>query len=176
MIDAIGTITLESETAITEARAAYDALTEIQQALVEKLETLTAAENALDRMKTEAALAQAKADAAAELIKYKNAADYREAEKAELDKAITAGKAAIDAAEDEAAVSAALKAAKAVMDAIKTDAQLTDEETQENGQQPGGSSDITDIPQTGGAAPVYAATLMMLSAAVAAFTVRRKRA
>ena len=176
LIDAIGTITLESETAITEARAAYDALTEIQQALVEKLETLTAAENALDRMKTEAALAQAKADAAAELIKYKNAADYREAEKAELDKAITAGKAAIDAAEDEAAVGAALKAAKAVMDAIKTDAQLTDEETQENGQQPGGSSDITDIPQTGGAAPVCAATLMMLSAAVAAFTVRRKRA
>ncbi len=43
-IDAIGTVTLDSKEAIEEARAAYEALTEAQKALVTNLETLTKAE------------------------------------------------------------------------------------------------------------------------------------
>ena len=49
-IEAIGTVTLESEAAIEAARAAYDALTEEQQALVSNYETLTAAEQALEAL------------------------------------------------------------------------------------------------------------------------------
>lgn len=177
LINAIGIVTLDSETAITEARAAYDSLTATQQALVTKLEMLTAAETTLEQLKTDAAaLAQAKADAKAELEDYKDAADYREAEEAELAKAITAGKAAIDAAADKTAVDAALKAAKTVMDAIKTDAQLTAEETQGNVTQPDDSSETTDIPQTGDTAPVGAVVLMLLTASALALTLRRKKA
>ena len=50
-IDAIGTVTLDSEQKITEARAAYEALTEAQKALVTKLDVLTAAEKKLDELK-----------------------------------------------------------------------------------------------------------------------------
>ena len=50
-ITAIGEVTLESETAITEARAAYDALTDAQKALVSNLATLTAAESRLAELK-----------------------------------------------------------------------------------------------------------------------------
>ena len=46
-IDAIGTVTLESQTAIEAARAAYDALTVQQKVLVTNYETLTAAEQTL---------------------------------------------------------------------------------------------------------------------------------
>ncbi|MBQ8144957.1 MAG: S-layer homology domain-containing protein [Butyricicoccus sp.] len=53
-IAAIGAVTLESETAIDEARAAYDALTDAQKALVENYETLTAAESALAALKAPA--------------------------------------------------------------------------------------------------------------------------
>lgn len=172
LINSIGTVTINSEAAITEARAAYDALTTTQKALVTKLEMLTAAEKALDQLKTDAAaLAQAKADAKAELDDYKDAADYREAEKAELAQAIAAGKAEIDAAADKTEVDAALKAAKTAMDAIKTDAQLTAEETQEDD-----SSETPDIPQTGDMAPVGAVILMMLTASVLVLTLRRKKA
>lgn len=51
-IAAIGTVTLDSESAISAARAAYDALTNDQQALVTNYETLTAAENTLAALKT----------------------------------------------------------------------------------------------------------------------------
>ena len=50
-IDAIGTVTLESETAITAARTAYDALTDAQKALVTKYATLTVAESKLTALK-----------------------------------------------------------------------------------------------------------------------------
>ncbi len=45
VIDAIGEVTLESKARIDSARAAYDALTDAQKALVENLATLTAAED-----------------------------------------------------------------------------------------------------------------------------------
>ena len=50
-IEAIGQVTKDSEKAITEARAAYDALTEAQKALVGNLKTLTDAEKALEELK-----------------------------------------------------------------------------------------------------------------------------
>jgi 3',5'-cyclic AMP phosphodiesterase CpdA len=46
-INAIGTVTLDSKTAVEAARAAYNALTADQKALVANYETLTAAEKAL---------------------------------------------------------------------------------------------------------------------------------
>ena len=51
-ITAIGEVTLDSEAAITEARAAYTALTDAQKALVENIKVLEAAEAALEELKT----------------------------------------------------------------------------------------------------------------------------
>lgn len=62
-INAIGTVTLEDEAAIAAARAAYNALTDAQKALVTNYETLTAAEAELAVLKE--AAAQAVADKAA---------------------------------------------------------------------------------------------------------------
>ena len=53
MIDAIGQVTLESEDAIAAARAAYEALTEAQQAEVKSYDKLTAAEAAYARLLAE---------------------------------------------------------------------------------------------------------------------------
>ena len=55
MISAIGEVTLDSETAINAARAAYDKLTDAQKALVKNLATLTAAEAKLEELKKDAA-------------------------------------------------------------------------------------------------------------------------
>jgi len=55
LIDAIGEVALDSEAAITAARAAYDALTDAQKALVTNATVLTAAESALADLKQEAA-------------------------------------------------------------------------------------------------------------------------
>ena len=68
MIAAIGEVTLESETVIAEARAAYDALTEERKALVENYETLMAAEAVLAELKAAAAGNQAAANAVKEQI------------------------------------------------------------------------------------------------------------
>lgn len=54
-ISAIGAVTLESEAAIQEARAAYTKLTPAQQALVTNLTVLTNAENTLAALKKQAA-------------------------------------------------------------------------------------------------------------------------
>ena len=85
-------------------------------------ETLKAAVEAAEQ------LAAAKTAAKAELDGYKNAADYRAAEKEALAAAVSAGKDAIDAAQTAEAVADALTNAKAAVDAIKTDAQLTEKE------------------------------------------------
>ena len=57
-IAAIGEVTLESEAAITEARAAYEALTDAQKALVKNLAVLEAAESTLAKLKNTAVLAE----------------------------------------------------------------------------------------------------------------------
>ena len=54
-IDAIGEVTLESKEAIEGARAAYDALTDEEKALVTKADTLTAAEAKLAELEKAAA-------------------------------------------------------------------------------------------------------------------------
>jgi len=66
----------------------------------------------------------AKADIAA----YKNPADYRAAQQAELQAAIAAANSAIDAAEVLEQVEDAMEAAREALDKIKTDAQLKEEE------------------------------------------------
>lgn len=58
-IAAIGTVTADSEAAITEARTAYDALTQAQQAKVSNYQTLVDAEAALQAIKENAAKIQA---------------------------------------------------------------------------------------------------------------------
>ena len=67
LIDAIGTVTLDSEKAIGEARAAYDALTDLQKKLVSNYQKLVDAESALAYLK------MPHADAAAA---YKATGDY----------------------------------------------------------------------------------------------------
>ena len=49
-IAAIGTVTKESKTAIEEARAAYNALTDSQKLMVENLQTLEKAEAELKKL------------------------------------------------------------------------------------------------------------------------------
>ena len=58
----IGTVTLESEAAIKEARAAYDALTDSQKLMVENLETLEKAEAAYKQLAVDQAAAKAVVD------------------------------------------------------------------------------------------------------------------
>ena len=53
-IDAIGTVTLDSETAIQEARMAYNKLSDAQKARVTNLATLTTAEQTLEKLKGDA--------------------------------------------------------------------------------------------------------------------------
>ena len=66
-INAIGTVTLDKDEAINQARIAYDALTETQKTLVTNYNTLTAAEDTLQALK-QAAAAKEVADAVEEKI------------------------------------------------------------------------------------------------------------
>ena len=72
-IDAIGTVTLDSKTAIEAARAAYDALTDAQKALITNYETLTAAESSLKALQDAADKAAADKAAADPVIEKINA-------------------------------------------------------------------------------------------------------
>ena len=120
----------ELANAITEGKEAIDAAADTDAVAA----ALANAKTAIDAIKTDAELtaeeelADAKADAKAELDSYKNAADYREAQQTELANAIADGEQAIDAATTVAEVNTALANAKTAIDAIKTDAQLTAEE------------------------------------------------
>ena len=75
------------------------------------------------------ALATAKTTAKTTLETYVNAEDYRQTQQEELATAIANGKNAIDNATDVAGVETALADAKTVIDEIKTNAELTTEET-----------------------------------------------
>jgi putative cell wall-binding protein len=128
-IDYRDTQQAELADAVAAGKIAIDAAADIDAVN----SALAAAKAEMDKIKTDAQLtaeelAAAKTEAKDELESYKNAADYREAQKAELSAAVVAGKAAIDAAEDIAGVNSALADAKAAIDKIKTDAQLTAEE------------------------------------------------
>ena len=86
-IDAIGTVTLSSEAAITAARSAYNALTADQKALVTNLSTLTAAEAALDQLKKQAAADQAAANIVISKISAIGTVAYTTESKARIDAA-----------------------------------------------------------------------------------------
>ena len=99
---------------------------------------LANAKGVIDDIKTDAeltaeetaqSLASAKTTAKASLETYVNAEDYRQAQQEEVATAIANGKNAIDNATDVAGVETALANAKGVIDDIKTDAELTAEET-----------------------------------------------
>ena len=62
LIDAIGTVTVDSKDAIEAARTAYDALTDAQKAKVTNYETLTAAEAALEELNKPAEPVMSEAD------------------------------------------------------------------------------------------------------------------
>ncbi|MBR3756465.1 MAG: hypothetical protein IKK48_05070 [Firmicutes bacterium] len=123
----------ELAAAVEAAKTAIDAAA----SEAEVTAAVEAAKEAMDAIKTDAelkaeeeaaALAKAKEEAKAEIEGYKDADDYRDAEKTELAAAVEAAKTAIDAAESVEEVAAAVEAAKEAMDAIKTDADLKAEE------------------------------------------------
>lgn len=123
-INAIGTVSADSETAIREAREAYDALSENLKALVSNLSVLERAEAEYASI----LLTQAKEKALKELNSYKDLSDYRDEQQEELNQLILAGKNAILEAETAEAVAKALENAKSGMDAVRTAARLSTEE------------------------------------------------
>lgn len=119
----------ELSLAITTGNNAIDVATDIAAVNT----ALANAKAVIDEIKTDAEftaeeLVAAKTAAKTSLESYKNANDYREAQKIELQSAITNGKNAIDNATDKAGVEAALANAKSAIDAIETDAEITAKE------------------------------------------------
>ena len=119
----------ELEAAINKGNDEIDAAANKEEVAT----ALAAAKTAIDAIKTDAQLtaeelAAAKEAAKAELATYTDAADYREAQQAELEAAINDGNQNIDTATSTDAVTTALANAKAAIDAIKTDAQMTADE------------------------------------------------
>ena len=126
----------EVTAAIAAGQAAIDAAADVRAVN----QALADAKAVIDEIKTDAELTDAglfnaKETAKAALSGYVSLDDYREAEQAEVTAAIAAGQAAIDAAADVEAVNQALADAKAVIDEIKTDAELTAEETPDPGEE-----------------------------------------
>ena len=121
---------LELAAAVAAGKDPIDAATDIDGVN----SAFAAAKAAIDNIKTDAqlteeeALEAAKTEAKEALDNYKNPADYREAQQAELAAAVVVGKDSIDAAEDIDGVNSASEVAKAAIDEIKTDAQLAAEE------------------------------------------------
>ena len=119
----------ELSSAITNGNNAIDSASDIASVNT----ALTNAKAVIDTIKTNAQLTAeelivAKTAAKTTLESYKNSADYRDAQKAELQSAIANGKAAIDAATNISGVESALATAKATIDAIETDAEITAKE------------------------------------------------
>ena len=119
----------ELSSAITNGNNAIDAAADITAVN----SALANAKAVIDTIKTNAQLTAeeliaAKTAAKTTLESYKNSADYRDAQKAELQSAIANGKAAIDAATNISGVESALATAKATIDAIETDAEITAKE------------------------------------------------
>ena len=124
---------LTDETALAEAKAAFDALTPAQKALVDDAHQtkLNADVTKMAELKVAEELAQAQADAKTALAGYKDQEDYRAAEQKEMAEIITAGNTAIDATDNKTDIAAALKDARQKLDALKTDAQYTAEEAKD---------------------------------------------
>ena len=165
LIDAIGTVTLDSKSAIDEARKAYDKLTAAQQARVSNYAALTAAET------TYAKLVQDKAD--------QDAADAAIAKINAIGVVSRAAKSRIDAARK--AYDGLTDAQKALVPAsvVKT---LTDAETAYSNLPPRHSSDDTadstkpaQSSRTGDAGIAIYAAMSLLSVTGGAWVIGRKR-
>ena len=94
---------------------------------------IDAAKAEIDKLKTDAQyaaeeFAAAKTEAKTEIEGYKNADDYREAQKTELAKIVADGKTAIDSCETIDSVTAKVAEIKTLLDSVKTDAEITAEE------------------------------------------------
>ncbi|MBQ7949215.1 MAG: hypothetical protein IJ284_05575 [Clostridia bacterium] len=117
---------------LESANTAIDACTSIDavNAKVEEVKPeLDALKTDADYKLEEAAnLAEAQTNAKALLANYKNAANYRDAEKAEIEAILASAENAIDACESIEAVNAKVAAVKAELDAVKTNAQYEAEE------------------------------------------------
>ena len=112
LITAIGTVTLDSENAITAAREAYDALTDGGKALVNNYSTLQAAEARLATLKTE----KANAEAVERLIAAIGEVDATQASKNKVDAAYEAFRALNQEEKDMVNNKAVLDAALASFD------------------------------------------------------------
>ena len=125
MIDAIGEVTLESEETIAAARAAYEALTEAQQAQVKSYDKLTAAEARLADLKAAKAVDE-KIDAIGEVtLESENAITAARAAYKALTEAQQAEVKSYDKLTAAEARLADLKAAKAVDDMIDAIGEVT---------------------------------------------------
>ncbi len=125
MIDAIGEVTLESEEAIAAARAAYEALTEAQQAEVKSYDKLTAAEVRLADLKAAKAVDD-QIDAIGEVtLESESAIDAARAAYEALTEAQQAEVKSYDKLTAAEARLADLKAAKAVDDMIDAIGEVT---------------------------------------------------
>lgn len=119
---------------INKAKADINEATTIAQvesllnAALEDIDALWTTQDYIDKAAKD--LADAKSAAKAELDTYLDKANYREAQHADIDAAIAAGKAAIDGAGSTDVVTSAMNDAKAALDAIKTDAELDAEEAE----------------------------------------------
>lgn len=119
---------------INKAKADINEATTIAQvesllnAALEDIDALWTIQDYIDKAAKD--LADAKTAAKAELDTYLDKANYREAQHADIDAAIAAGKAAIDGAGSTDVVTSAMNDAKAALDAIKTDAELDAEEAE----------------------------------------------
>ncbi|MFW7431870.1 DUF4430 domain-containing protein [Vagococcus carniphilus] len=134
LINNIGEVTLASESAIKDARKAFDKLSTEAQANVLNLETLTKAEDKLKELKgnesSEKELKAHKEAAIKSLNKYKNLKDYRKAEQNEINNILKEATDNIEKATDKVSVDGIVKETNTKLDKVKTDKELTDEEGQ----------------------------------------------
>ena len=160
LIDAIGTVTLDSEEAIKAARGAYDALTEEQKAQVGNYQTLLDAEAKLADLKA--------ADAVEKLI------DAIGTVTLDSEEAIKAARGAYDALTEEQ--KAQVGNYQTLLDAEAKLAQLKkDAEKPSQPEQPAKPSEDANKPATGDAGVALWLTVMCMTSLLGAALVGKKR-
>ena len=160
LIDAIGTVTLDSEEAIKAARGAYDALTEEQKAQVGNYQTLLDAEAKLAQLKA--------ADAVEKLI------DAIGTVTLDSEEAIKAARGAYDALTEEQ--KAQVGNYQTLLDAEAKLAQLKkDSEKPSQPEQPAKPGEDANKPATGDAGVALWLTVMCMTTLLGAALVGKKR-
>ena len=137
LINNIGEVTLASESAIKDARKAFDKLSTEAQANVLNLETLTKAEDKLKELKgnesSEKELKAHKEAAIKSLNEYKNLKYYRKAEQDEINNILKEATDNIEKATDKVSVDGIVKETNTKLDKVKTDKELTQGEKSPQG-------------------------------------------